>query len=135
MQQNLQGNGSLLYRHKDMKKFKDDENLPVETTSLFREAGHGAVTVVEQDLGGRGDPDTATVCQSEGYTLVTLDTDFADIRMYPPRDYSGLIVLRLRRQDKPHVLKVLGQMIHMLSIEPLDRHLWLVNEWQIRIRG
>jgi hypothetical protein len=36
--------------------------------------------------------------------LVTLDTDFCDIRKYSPQDYHGLIVLRLKRQDKPHVL-------------------------------
>jgi predicted nuclease of predicted toxin-antitoxin system len=41
-------------------RFKVDENLPVEVADSLRQAGY----------------DTATV--------ITLDTDFADIRAYPP---------------------------------------------------
>ena len=34
-------------------RFKIDENLPVEAAELLRQAGHDAVTVLEQHLGGR----------------------------------------------------------------------------------
>ncbi len=82
-------------------KFKIDENLPVEVAELLRQAGHGATTVLEQDLIGEADPNIASVCQREEKVLVTLDMDFADIRVYPPEQFSGLVVLRLKRQDKP----------------------------------
>lgn len=39
----------------------------------------------------------------ETRALITLDQDSGDIRAYPPGDYSGLVVLRLRRQDRRHV--------------------------------
>lgn len=84
-------------------KFKLDENLPVEAADLLWKAGHDAVTVVEQHLGGSADSDIAAVCQQEGRVLITLDRDFADIRAYPPGSFCGLIVLRLKRQDKAHV--------------------------------
>jgi predicted nuclease of predicted toxin-antitoxin system len=116
-------------------KFKIDENLPVEAAELLRQTGYDAATVLEQHLGGSADPDVAFVCQQERRALVTLDTDFADIRAYPPDQFSGLIVLRLRQQDKLHVLDVLEHLIPLLSSEPLEHHLWIVEETRIRIRG
>jgi predicted nuclease of predicted toxin-antitoxin system len=115
-------------------KFKMDENLPVEAAELPRAAGHDAITVVEQLLGGRPDPDIALICQREGRALVTLDTDFADIRAYPPTQFPGLIVLRLRFQSKPHVLGTLGRVTPLFLTERLERRLWIVDEDNVRIR-
>ena len=38
--------------------------------------------------------------------LLTLDLDFANIRAYPPERYPGIIVLRLKTQDKATVIRV-----------------------------
>ncbi len=65
---------------------------------------------------------------------MTLDLDFADIRVYPPEEFSGLIVLRLRRQDKIHVLKVVTRLMEMSFRESPDKHLWIVEEERVRIR-
>ncbi len=100
--------------------FKVDENLPVEVADLLCQAGYDAVTVFEQHLEGSRDSDIASVCQEERRVLVTLDTNFAYIRAYPPAQFPGLIVLRLHRQDKPHVLEVIGRLIPLLSSEPLE---------------
>ena len=87
-----------------MLKFKVDENMPVEIAALLVQAGHDALTVPDQQLGGRADPDVANVCQHEGRAVVTLDLHFADIRTYPPANYAGIVVLRLARLDKNQVL-------------------------------
>lgn len=116
-------------------KFKVDENLPIEIAGLLREEGHDARTVSEQHLGGSADSNIASVCQQEERALVTLDTDFADIRLYPPDQFSGIIVLRLERQDKPHVLDIFTHVMQVFSREPVKGHLWIVEERQIRIRG
>ena len=47
-------------------KLKIDENLPV---------------------------DAAAVCRADGRALITLDTDFGNVRAYPPADHPGIIVL------------------------------------------
>jgi predicted nuclease of predicted toxin-antitoxin system len=78
-----------------MLKFKIDENLAVEVAEILADAGHDAITVPQQQLGGRPDPDIAAVCRQEDRAIVSLDLDFADIRAYPPDHYPGLIVLRL----------------------------------------
>jgi len=116
-------------------RFKVDENLPVEVTELLQQAGHDASTVVEQHLGGEPDATVASLCQREKRALVTLDTDFADIRAYPPQQYPGLIVLRLRVQDRPRVLDTVTHVLQAFPSEQLDRHLWIVEEKRIRIRG
>lgn len=61
-------------------EFKVDENLPTEVADLLRQVGYDAVTVLEEHLGGASDSDIVSVCQKEGRILITLDTDFADIR-------------------------------------------------------
>jgi len=115
--------------------FKVDENLPREVTTLLISAGYNAVTVVEQNLGGEDDINIIDVCAKEERVLVTLDMDFADVRTYPPNLYSGLIVIRVHKQDKPHILAVFSQVIPLLIAEPLDKHLWKVEESKVRIRG
>ena len=115
-------------------RFKVDENLPAEAAELLRRAGHDAVTVGEQSLSGSGDADLARICQTEARSLVTLDLGFADIRTYPPALYPGMLVLRLRQQDKPRVLETLGRVLPLLAEEPLDRRLWIVDERQVRVR-
>jgi predicted nuclease of predicted toxin-antitoxin system len=116
-------------------KFKIDENLSIEVAQLLREAQYHAVTVLEQNLGGKPDSDIARICQGEERCLITLDRDFADIRTYPPEEYSGLIILRLNRLDKYYVLNVITKLIKTLGKEPLKGYLWIVEEDRIRIRG
>lgn len=115
-------------------KFKTDENLPEEVAELLRGANHDVSTILEQSMGGEPDPDVALVCRREQRALVTFDLGFADIRTYPPDEYHGLIVLRLKRQDKAHVIDVFEQLLPMLETEPLYKRLWIVEEERIRIR-
>jgi predicted nuclease of predicted toxin-antitoxin system len=116
-------------------RFKVDENLPIEVAEMLRQAGHEATTVLEQHLGGSDDTQLAALCQLEGRILVTLDMDFSDIRTYLPAEYPGLVVLRLRQQDKPHVLDVFVRLVQVLDQEPMEGYLWIVEENRIRIRG
>jgi predicted nuclease of predicted toxin-antitoxin system len=116
-------------------KLKTDENMPIEVAEAMRAAGHDALSVLEQDLGGWADPGIAEICRSEGRVLVSLDTDFADVRAYPPQDYPGILVIRLKRQDKPSLLEVVPRILRMLQFEEIDRRLWIVTEERVRIRG
>ena len=102
---------------------------------MLRLDGHDAMSVVEQNLGGASDTSIADAIQREARTLITLDTDFADIRAYPPQDYSGLIVLRLKQHDKSSVLRIMTRLTGMFEKEPLDHRLWIVEAEKVRIRS
>jgi predicted nuclease of predicted toxin-antitoxin system len=115
-------------------RFKIDENLPAELAEELRVAGHEATTVGDQQLVGAYDRHLSDACKAEGWIFVTLDLDFADIRTYPPEEHPGLIVLRLARQDKHHVVDVFRRTLKAVGHEPVEGRLWIVEEKRIRIR-
>ena len=115
-------------------QFKLDENLRSEVGELFRQRGYEVATVYDQGLRGREDHEIAEVCRSEGRILVSLDLDFSDIRMFPPENYPGLIVLRLRAKGRSAVWNVLQGVLAHLDQEPIVGRLWIVDERRIRIR-
>lgn len=115
-------------------KFKVDENLPVEVTALLQKAGYDALSVVDQNLGGKADKIISRVCRDENRAIITLDLDFADIRTYPPSEFAGIVVLRLKNQDKFAVTAVMEDLLKVLEKESLDKRLWIVDEQRIRIR-
>jgi len=116
-------------------KFKIDENLPLEFAEVLQAAGHDAVTVLEDALSGVTDLEVLSVCRSEDRAIVTLDIDFADIRLYPPEETPGILVFRVRSQDKPHLLSCLRRLIPLMESESLKGRLWIVEEDRIRIRS
>ena len=115
--------------------FKLDENLPVEAADLMRKAGHDVKTVPDEKLQGARDPLLLDRCIAEDRVLVSLDTEFADIRAYPPEDLPGIIVLRLKSQAKTQVLEVFRRLLPRIVTEPLRHHLWIAEENRIRIHG
>ena len=116
-------------------KIKVDENLPAEATAMLAKAGHDARSVLDQQMGGGPDDELIVVCRNEGRVLVTLDLDFSDIRDYPPGENRGVVVLRLDRQDKPHVLLAIARVVALLERGSVDRRLWIVDEDRVRVRA
>jgi predicted nuclease of predicted toxin-antitoxin system len=116
-------------------KFKTDENLPSEAASVLRDAGFEADSVREEALEGSEDTALALRIRAEGRILITLDLDFSNIRAYPPQDYPGLIVLRLKCQDRETVVTVVRRLVLALNRRSPAGELWIVEEDHIRRRA
>ena len=116
-------------------KFKIDENLPVEISELLYSAHQDTVTAMDQGLRGADDSLIIDACLREGRVLVTLDLDFADVRVYPPQQFPGFMVLRVRQQNKHHLIAVFQQVIPLIKQEPVEHQLWIIEENRVRIRG
>jgi len=116
-------------------KFKVDENLPEELSLLLLASGWDSTTVVAQQLGGEIDSQIARICRDEQRVLVTFDRGFSNIRAYPPADSAGMIVFRLKSQDKRHVLTVARRLILALYERGIRNELRIVNQNRIRIRA
>jgi predicted nuclease of predicted toxin-antitoxin system len=114
-------------------QFKLDENLRPEVGDPLRQLGHSVATVYDQGLRGREDHEIADACRREGRVLISLDLDFSNILMFPPEDYPGLIVLRLRSKGRVAVAAVLHRVVAHLDQEPITGRLWIVDEQRIRI--
>ena len=76
-------------------RFLIDEDLPRSLKDLFKRHGHEAVYARNAGLRGSSDREISLYAKKERLCLVTGDKDFSDVRNYPPREYSGLVVLRL----------------------------------------
>ena len=116
-------------------KLKTDENLHPDVTEIFNSAGHDAVSVWDQGMRGRGDESIAEVCRAESRALLTFDQDFANILAYPPERYEGLIVLRLRRQDRAYLLAMIRRFLPELAGREIRGQLLIIGEGGIRSHG
>jgi predicted nuclease of predicted toxin-antitoxin system len=98
-------------------RIKVDEDLPNVVTRNLREAGHDAVNVLEQGLGGAKDASLWQVAQAEGRFLVTADKGFADIRYHAPGTHEGVLLLR---PDEDGIRPLIELLRRVLSNYPLD---------------
>ncbi len=114
-------------------RFKLDENLRTEIGDTLRDLGHDVSTVYDQGLRGREDHEIANACRVEGRILISMDLDFSNIQMYPPENYAGLIVLRLRAKGRAAVRSVFHRVLSHMEHEPILGRLWIVDEQRIRI--
>jgi predicted nuclease of predicted toxin-antitoxin system len=77
-------------------RFKLDECIPEEAVEVFRVRGHDAETVRGQGRAGINDAQLLELCGGERYVLVTADRGFGNIVEHPPRETSGIVLMRLR---------------------------------------
>ena len=115
-------------------KFRIDQYLPAECAALLREAGFEADTVDYEGLSGADDSAISERTRGDAFALVTLDLGFSDIRSYPPQEYSGIIILRSKAQDKITLVSMLRRLILVLRERSPERQLWVVQPDRIRFR-
>jgi len=115
-------------------RIKTDENLPAEAAATLREFGFDAESVWDESLVGSDDEGIAARVRNEGRVLLTLDLDFANIRAYPPDQYPGIIVLRLKSQDKASVVAYVRRIAAALEERSPDGELWIVEGNRIRFQ-
>lgn len=110
------------------------ENLPMEVVVDLRAIGHEADSVSAEGLVGAADQRIRDRARSEGRALFTLDKGLADIRAYPPRDSSGVVLFRPASSGKGAVLSfVRRHLAAVLALEVTGR-LVIVSERGIRVR-
>jgi len=78
-------------------RFLIDAGMPRSMASVVRRHGHQALDVRDVGPSLALDADIAAYARAERYCIVTGDLGFADIRVYPPARYAGIIVLSLPR--------------------------------------
>jgi predicted nuclease of predicted toxin-antitoxin system len=115
-------------------KFKLDENLPQRACQALAELGHSAHTVIDERLSGASDDALMRACAAEGRILVTLDLDFADMRVYPPGTHAGVWVLRPTTQTIEAITRLLVAALPLAATERVHGQLWVIDERRVRIR-
>jgi predicted nuclease of predicted toxin-antitoxin system len=114
-------------------KIKLDENLGKRSSELFRSAGHDVATVPEENLCSALDQEVIDRASSEGRCLVTLDLDFSNPLVFPPREYSGIAVLRLpSRVTDAEMFDACQTLIRQMAHEDIKGRLWIVHKGRVR---
>lgn len=115
-------------------KFKVDENLPSEGVADIRATGHDADSVYDEGLAGAPDSAIMARVQAEGRAILILDKGIADVRVYPPDQYVGLVLLRPRTFGRATTLAFVRKCLPILLNANLAGRLYVVTETGIRIR-
>jgi predicted nuclease of predicted toxin-antitoxin system len=82
-------------------QFLVDASMPRSTAPLIQARGHSAIDVRDIGLGGSPDQSIAAHAQLHQFAIATRDFDFADVRVYPPNQYAGIIVIDLPTTATP----------------------------------
>jgi predicted nuclease of predicted toxin-antitoxin system len=115
-------------------KIKLDENMPEAIADLLRSTGHDAVTVPQERLSGAEDSAVLKAAATEGRLLMTFDTDFADIRAYPPGTHAGIVVFRLPDHRWSALKEPAAMVLEQGVLERLRGGLAVVSDTRIRTR-
>ena len=117
-------------------QFLVDASLPRSTAPVIRARGHDAIDVRDIGLGGAPDDDIALYAQSQQLALVSRDFDFADVRNYPPDQYSGLVVIDLpSHATAPTIVNLLDVFLQQRDVlTNLPGRLAIVEPGRIRLR-
>lgn len=103
---------------------------------LIRQHRHVAENVRDIGMGAAPDHVIAEYARHGGFALVSADFDFAEIRLYPPAEYAGIVVIDgPSRAIAADILQMLERLLHETSvIIALPGRPAIVDPGRIRLR-
>jgi len=119
-----------------MVKFLADECTFDSTVEFLRNEGWDVTTVKEIGLRGAKDPEVLNKAQEMEAVFITRDSDFGDVRRFPPSAYQGVIVLKMTYRTSNEVHAVLRKMLREVKEDEFVGTLFVVdhNKWRTRRR-
>jgi predicted nuclease of predicted toxin-antitoxin system len=113
-----------------------DENLPSQVAPLIRDLGHDAVDIREIGMRGASDTEIAAYARAHKLCMIRADRDFANIRNYSPREYSGIVVFDIPpRATTPTILRLIHDFLSQSDlIDDLTGRLAIVAFGRVRFR-
>lgn len=117
-------------------RFFIDASLPRSTADVLRAEGHEAVDARELGMAAAPDSDIAAHARAAGMCLLSRDFDFADMRIYPPELYAGIVVFELPNEaGRERVLSLVRGFVRQKAIlDRLPGRLAIVEAHRTRLR-
>lgn len=86
-----------------------DENIPRAVIASLAEWGFDVARVAP----GMPDPEIAARAKREGRVIITLDSDFVNVLAYPPREYPGIVRIRIH---PPFITIIIPQLKNIFTV-------------------
>ena len=99
-----------------------DENIP-KSVKKFLEGKGLSVDYVPK---GAKDREVASLARENRAVLLTRDSDFANLVLYPPEDYFGIVVFRIHPPTPDKIVKALSALLD--KVKDFQGKLYIVGE-------
>ena len=113
--------------------FLTDENIYKPIITHLRELGHDVLDIKKLKLFGISADEILKIALKENRILITLDTDFADIR-FLPTSCHGVIVLRFKSTPISKIIVIIEQFLKQVKPDDIKNSLVILEEDKFRIR-
>ena len=114
-------------------RIKLDQNISQFLRDDLKAFNHDVDTVVDEGLSGADDTAVLKAATSNARILFTLDTDFLDLKMYPPKSHRGVVVFRPPRQGALAVAKFIRAFVRSTELEKYMGQTTVVERTRARI--
>jgi predicted nuclease of predicted toxin-antitoxin system len=117
-------------------QFLIDADLPRDTAALLASYGHIAVDVRDIGMRSSEDREIASHARQNGMCILTADWGFSDIRIFPPKNHAGIVIIGLPAHATGSqlldVLRVLLERPDLIALLP--GRLAVVEKNRVRLR-
>ncbi len=107
-------------------RFLLDENVPAEVGEFLKSKGLQVERVPKGTKNGK----VALLARERRVVLLTRDADFSDSSLFPPREYFGIVVLRIHPPTPERLVE--GASALLKQVKDFKGKLFLVGEGWIR---
>jgi len=111
-------------------RFLIDENVRLEIAEFLRNEGHDIKTIPS----GIENSEVIRLAQKEQRILLTHDIHFSNILLYPPKQYSGIIRIKIHPPLVDKIVSALKYLLSKTSPEEFDKKLFVLEKDNFRIR-
>ncbi|OGW07070.1 MAG: hypothetical protein A2Z59_00575 [Nitrospinae bacterium RIFCSPLOWO2_02_39_17] len=105
-----------------------------KTVCLLQKAWHEVIRLKDIASASSVDDAVGSLAVSHNAILLSNDKDFTDIIKYPPKEHSGIIVLRITPQSEGIVHNTLLSLLASKSLEEIHGSLVVIRGNKIRFR-
>ena len=95
--------------------------------------GHDVDTAFDEGLAGATDKELLHEASNEARILFTLDTDFLNLKQYPPRNHGGVVVFRPTRQGALAIRSIVEAFVRSADLKKYRKRTAVVERTRILI--
>lgn len=114
-------------------KIKLDHNLSRHLRAMLASLGHDVDTAFDEGLARSTDQEVLHEASVQDRILFTLDTDFLNLKIYPPKRHSGVVVFRPKRQGALAVTRMVKAFVRSADLKKYRKRTAIVERTRVRI--